>query len=164
MRQTMSEWHGVRKPWHGGFTTCDPFLICLLVRTRRPVRQFWPIGALASEGVPDAITTAFREQYGSSHYDKLLNSVCALAVEIAPAMHRVAERKAKRMVKGNATGSRASGTNPRVMGTNPKTLGISPKQLGTNPRALGTSSRQLGISPRQLSVSPKQLVKQTKKS
>ena len=108
------------------------------------------VEALTSEGVPDAITAAFREQYGSSHYDKLLNSVCALAVEIAPAMHRVAERKAKRIIKGNTTGSRASGTNPRAMGTNPK--------------ALGTSSRQLGISPRQLGISPRQLVERAKKS
>ena len=65
------------------------------------------IEAFASEGVPDAITAAFREQYGSSHYDELLNSVCALAVEMAPAIRHVAERKAKRMAKGNATGRRS---------------------------------------------------------
>lgn len=49
----------------------------------------------AAEGVPAAIVTAFKEQYGSSHYDELLNSVCAHAVEMAPVMRHMAKRKAR---------------------------------------------------------------------
>lgn len=48
-----------------------------------------------AEGVPAAIVAAFKEQYGSSHYDELLNSVCAYAVQMAPAMHHMAKRKAR---------------------------------------------------------------------
>lgn len=50
---------------------------------------------LLAEGVPAAIVTAFKEQYRSTHYDELLNSVCAYAVQMAPSMHYVAKRKAR---------------------------------------------------------------------
>lgn len=59
-----------------------------------------------TEGVPSDIIAAFKEQYGLTRRDEVLNLVCAWAVDLAPALRPIGERKA-------TTSGRAADTSRR---------------------------------------------------